>query len=136
MRVKISDIPVVPRTCGNCLQPIRPAAKHTGASAFLHRAADLMAERGKQYDQPDGERSMAKTVEAFYNITGKRLTEAEGWLFMQILKDVRQWQKPTYHADSAEDCVAYSALKAEALERESMKCSTHSGTTDSTTGES
>jgi len=32
------------------------------------------------------------------------------------LKDVRQWQNPNkYHADSAEDCVSYAALKAEAL---------------------
>ena len=100
-----------------------------GAIDFLRRSAELMHERGKQYDQPDGERSMAKTVEALYIITGKRLTESEGWLFMQLLKDVRQWSRETYHADSAEDCIAYSALKAEALERESMKCSTPSGTT-------
>lgn len=90
------------------------------APGFLRKAADLMEERGKQYDQPAGERSMAKTVDAFKNITGKRITEAEGWLFMEILKNVRQWQNPEkYHADSAEDGVAYSALKAEALAAES-----------------
>ncbi|WP_259384364.1 hypothetical protein [Bacillus thuringiensis] len=32
-----------------------------------------------------------------------------------FIKDVRQWQRPTFHRDSAEDCVAYAALKAEAL---------------------
>lgn len=86
------------------------------APDFLRNAAAIMDERGKQYDQPSGERSMGKTVAAFENITGKRITEAEGWLFMEILKNVRQWQNPEkYHADSAEDGVAYSALKAEAL---------------------
>lgn len=85
------------------------------APEFLHKAAALMEERGKEYDKPEGERSMAKAVNAFSIITGVRISESEGWLFMQILKDVRQWQRPGYHADSAEDCIAYSALKAEAL---------------------
>lgn len=74
-----------------------------------------MEERGKQYDKPEGERSMGKTVQVFNIITGHDLTEADGWLLMQILKDVRQWQTPNYHEDSALDCVAYSALKAESL---------------------
>lgn len=86
------------------------------ANQFLAKAQALMEQRGKDYDKPEGERSMAKAVKAFSVITGVRISEAEGWLFMQILKDVRQWQNPaTYHADSAEDGVAYSALKAEAL---------------------
>lgn len=87
------------------------------AHEFLGKAQALMLERGKQYDKPEGERSMATTVAAFNAITGQSLTEAEGWLLLQILKDVRQWQNPAYHADSAEDGVAYSALKAEALAR-------------------
>lgn len=86
------------------------------AQDYLHKAAALMDERGKQYDQPEGERSMGRAVLAFNAITGKDLTEPEGWLLLQVLKDVRQWQNPaTFHADSAEDCVAYAALKAEAL---------------------
>jgi len=85
------------------------------AHEFLGKAQALMEERGKQYDAQDGERSMWRTVEAFNAITGRNLTEAEGWLLLQILKDVRQWQNTSYHADSAEDCVAYAALKAEAL---------------------
>jgi hypothetical protein len=90
------------------------------AHEFLGKAQALMLERGKQYDKPEGERSMAATVSAFNAITGQSLTEAEGWLLLQILKDVRQWQNPAYHADSAEDGVAYSALKAEALSRTTM----------------
>lgn len=88
----------------------------TSAASLLKRAATLMEERALEYDTPEGERTMASTVGAFALITGKSLTEAEGFLFLQLLKDVRQWQNPNrYHADSAEDCIAYAALKAEAL---------------------
>lgn len=85
------------------------------APAMLHKAAELMEERGRQYDQPEGERSMGRCIKAFNAITGRDVTEAEGWLLMQILKDVRQWSRKEYHRDSAEDCIAYAALKAEAL---------------------
>lgn len=86
------------------------------APEFCERAAALMRERGEQYDKPEGERSMARTVAAFNAVTGRDLTEPEGWLLMLLLKQVRQWQTPgRYHADSAEDGVAYSALLAEAL---------------------
>jgi hypothetical protein len=94
-----------------------PAIEYTRtAEQFLSQAADLLIERGKQYDKPDGERSMGSTVKAFNAITNKTLSESEGWLFMSILKRVRQFQGP-YHKDSAEDSVSYSALEAEALER-------------------
>ena len=88
------------------------------AEQFLRQGADVLAERGKEYDKPEGERSMARCVAAFNSITGKDLTEAEGWLLLQILKDVRQWQRPGFHEDSADDCIAYAALKAEAKQRE------------------
>jgi hypothetical protein len=94
-----------------------PEIKYTRtAEQFLSQAADLLIERGKQYDKPCGERSMGSTVKAFNAITNKALSESEGWLFMSILKRVRQFQGP-YHKDSAEDSVSYSALEAEALER-------------------
>jgi hypothetical protein len=89
--------------------------RKTNAEHFLSDAASIMKERGKQYDQEGGERSMNKTIVAFNTITGHTLRESEGWLLLQLLKDVRQWQKESYHKDSAEDCVAYAALKAEAL---------------------
>lgn len=88
------------------------------APALLSKASAIMTERGKQYDKPEGERSMGKCVQAFNVITGQSLTEAEGWLLLQILKDVRLWQRPGYHQDSAEDCIAYAALKAEAKQAE------------------
>lgn len=89
----------------------------TTAPEYLRRAAEIMDERGKQYDSPDGERSMGRCVTAFNALTGRDLTEAEGWLLQQLLKDARQWSGSGFHRDSAEDCTAYSALKAEALER-------------------
>lgn len=85
------------------------------ATDFLLHAAALLAERGKQYDSPAGERSMGKAIRAFNAVSGRDLDESEGWLLMQLLKDVRQFSGPTYHTDSAEDCIAYAALKAEAL---------------------
>lgn len=93
--------------------------KPTTAPAMLQKAADLLVERGKQYDQPaTGERSAARIVTAFNAITRRDLTEAEGWLFLQLLKQVRLFNAPGYHADSAEDNIAYGALLAEAKQGE------------------
>lgn len=113
------------RDCDNCKllhacqtetpPRITQTPTHNSASGFLRRADQIMEERGKTYDAPAGERSMARTVQAFNMITSNDLTEAEGWLLMQLLKDVRQWQRPAFHQDSADDGVAYAALKAEAL---------------------
>lgn len=89
-------------------------AQEAPAIRLLQVAADHMRARAATYDKPDGERSMGKTVAAFNAVTGRDLSEAEGWLLLQLLKDVRLFQRPGYHADSAEDCIAYAALKAEA----------------------
>lgn len=86
------------------------------APDFLQSALQTLTQRGKDYDKPEGERSAAAVAVAFNAITGRNLTESEVWLVLQLVKDVRQWQNPgRYHADSALDCVAYAALKAEAL---------------------
>ena len=96
------------------------------STEFLQAAIDVQAERGATYDKPSGERSMYATVTAFNAITGRDLSEAEGWLLLQTLKDVRQWQNPSkYHHDSALDGVAYSALKAEALSEEQAQEPSH-----------
>jgi len=84
------------------------------APDILTAAAKHMADRAKTYDKPSGERSMGRTVEAFNAITGRDLQESEGWLLMQIIKDVRDRQRADPHVDSLEDGVAYAALKAEA----------------------
>lgn len=84
------------------------------APELLGRAARHMHDRASVYDKPEGERSMGRAVQAFNAITGHNLTESEGWLLLQVLKDVRLFTRSEYHADSAEDCIAYAALKAEA----------------------
>ena len=87
----------------------------TTANQLLNKAATLMEQRGQQYDQPQGERSMGRAVSALNIILGRdALTESEGWLLLQILTDVRDRQRTLPHADSLEDGIAYSALKAEA----------------------
>lgn len=88
-----------------------PAVK---APELLGKAAALMHERGKTYDEPEGERSMGKTVAAFNAITGRDLTESEGWLLMCVLKSVRAAARKEPHRDSLEDLIAYAALMAEA----------------------
>jgi hypothetical protein len=101
------------------------------ADEFLAKAAEIMIERGRVYDTknptplgnklekfapPPLERSMRKTVDAFNVITGQDLTEAEGWLFMEVLKNVRLFtDQSKFHQDSAEDGIAYAALKAECM---------------------
>lgn len=88
-----------------------PAVK---APELLGKAAALMHARGKTYDAPEGERSMGKTVAAFNAITGRDLTESEGWLLMCVLKSVRAASRKEPHRDSLEDLIAYAALLAEA----------------------
>ena len=95
------------------------------AGELLNKAAQHMQDRAATYDQPGGERSMGASVAAFNIMTGRTgaraLSESEGWLLMQILKDVRDRQRAEPHRDSLEDCIAYSALKAEARLREATK---------------
>lgn len=88
------------------------------APELLGRAAALMHERGKEYDKPEGERSMGRTVAAFNAITGRDLSESDGWLFMAVLKQVRGFTRSGYHADSFDDLIAYTALLAESKARE------------------
>ena len=87
------------------------------AASMLTAALGHMEDRAKTYDAPGGERSMGKTVSAFNAITGLELTEEQGWLFMEILKQVRS-QQGNYRADNYEDMVAYAALRGECAARE------------------
>lgn len=114
-------------------------------------ALKLLEDRGSDYDRKAGERSMLRTVIAFNIITGKMpdsmlnilvkdmdtmtvmssiMDEAEGWLFMQILKDVRQWTTNTFQQDSGEDCVAYALLKTASLSEKEGRIDNLTGTTD------
>ena len=82
------------------------------AADFLSAAKAHMRDRATTYDQPDGERSMGRTVAAFNIITGHALTEEQGWLFLGLLKKVRS-QQGKYRADNYEDEAAYAALRGE-----------------------
>lgn len=84
------------------------------APEILTRSAEIMAERAKQYDSPQGERSMGKAVAAFNAVTGQSLSEANGWLLMALLKMVRDNTTDKPHEDSINDLVAYGALYGEA----------------------
>ena len=86
----------------------------TTAPQLLSKAASIMEQRGKQYDQPSGERSMGQAVNAWNAITGCEITESQGWLLMVCLKLVRDNQRTEPHIDSLEDLVAYSSLYGEA----------------------
>lgn len=108
---------IAPNMTDKAACPANTTTKPT-APELLAKAAQHMLDRAATYDAPQGERSMGKCVAAFNAITGQDLTEAEGWLLMQVLKDVRLFTRAGYHADSAEDCIAYAALTAEAKARE------------------
>lgn len=97
--------------------PPVPSVQTVTAASMLQAALGHMEDRAKTYDTPGGERSMGKTVAAFNIITGNNLTEESGWLFMEILKQVRS-QQGNYRSDSYEDLVAYAALRGECAARE------------------
>ena len=82
------------------------------ASDFLGAALNHMEDRASTYDNPTGERSMGRTVEAFNAITGHKLTEEQGYLFMCLLKQVRS-QQGKYKSDNYADLTAYAALMGE-----------------------
>lgn len=87
------------------------------ARDFLLKGVGHMEDRAAEYDSPDGERSMAATVEAFNAITGCDLNEVEGWLFMGVLKMVRSQQGGPFKADTYEDWASYGGLAGEAAAR-------------------
>lgn len=90
------------------------------ARELLQRAKDLIDNRGKDRDKPNGERSMARCVDAFNAMTDHNLTEVDGWLFMQYLKHSRS-QSGSFRQDDYEDDIAYSALRAEAAIKQENK---------------
>ena len=94
-----------------------PAAPSSALQA-LENAAGHMRDRAATYDSPAGERSMGRAVSALNALLGRAaLSESEGWLLLQLLKDARD-RTAAPHQDSLEDCIAYAALKAEARLKE------------------
>lgn len=83
------------------------------ADDILRAGLDTLVQRGVDREKPKGERSMPAIVRVFEAITGIRLSEREGWLFMVCLKLVRmQSGKPD--ADHYLDAANYIALMGEA----------------------
>lgn len=93
------------------------------ATDELRTAAKNIEERASQRDQPQGERSMARAVNAFNALFGDsvaqrgHMTETEGWEFMSLLKKSRA-VGGAYHADDYSDDTAYCALAAEAASKQ------------------
>lgn len=83
---------------------------------ILNKAADTIDQRAQERDV-EQERSMKATVDAFNALTGESLTEAQGWLFMRVLKMARSENK-AYREDDFVDGAAYCALQAEARKAE------------------
>lgn len=83
---------------------------------FLDACKEVQVERGKQYQNPLGERSFKQVADSYNAITGRELRGSDIALIQQILKDVRQWQNPnSIHEDSLLDGVSYASLKAEEI---------------------
>jgi len=88
------------------------------AHHYLEQADRELTDRAASRDAGDGERSMARAVEALNALYGHSLNETEGWQFMSILKKARGAQG-AYRADDYVDDVAYAALAAESAWEES-----------------
>lgn len=82
------------------------------AQDFLLAALGHMEDRARTYDNPQGERSMGKTVKMMNVLYDLHLTEEQGWAFMCILKMVRSSQG-NFRSDNYEDLAAYSGLMGE-----------------------
>lgn len=87
------------------------------AVTLLREAAAQIEQRAAVRDLPHGERSMARTVDAFNCLYGTVLSETQGWAFMQMLKLARA-SAGAYHADDYVDNIGYGALTAESAARE------------------
>ena len=88
-----------------------PCASNNAVS-MLQEAAETLKQRAILRDTPDGERSMARCVEAFNAMYGTELTEEQGWMFMVMLKAARSANGQP-HPDDYVDGAAYFSLAGE-----------------------
>lgn len=88
----------------------------TDAPDILISAADCIGNRASERDHADGERSMATAVATFNALTGHKLTERDGWVFMSVLKLARA-QGGRHRLDDYVDGAAYIALAGECAEK-------------------
>lgn len=84
------------------------------APELLRRAADIIEQRGTEYDTAgkSQERSMPRICEIFGETTGRQMTIGEGYQFLIALKTARLETAPE-SVDSYLDRLAYQALKDE-----------------------
>lgn len=88
------------------------------APQILQDAIDTMIERGKSYDKDgDAERSMDKVVAMFEALTDIKMTAAQGYKFMALLKLARS-EQGVDKLDNYIDGAAYMALAGEAAKGE------------------
>ena len=93
---------------------LKPEPGPGTAHRYLKTAGETLEDRGELYDVPGGEeRSIPSVMVAFNAITGRGLTDREGWLLLLLLKSRRLLIAPHHHDDSCVDLVAYAALLAE-----------------------
>lgn len=83
------------------------------AAGILDAASNHLQTRGKLRDKPQGERSMQATVTAFNALTGHKLSERDGWLFMVAVKAARACATEKGIPDDYQDGAAYFALAGE-----------------------
>ncbi len=87
----------------------------TAPDGILTEAAEILKQRGIDYDgkgYQGGERSMEQTVKLFEVLTGKKLSELDGWRFLICLKLARSTTgKPK--RDSYVDLAGYTGLAGE-----------------------
>ena len=81
------------------------------AQSFLRQAAQIIDDRAASRDLPT-ERSMARCVDAFNSLTGQRMSETQGWLFVAVLKLSRA-TAGKHNPDDLLDAAAYVALALE-----------------------
>lgn len=102
------------QAAAGALNLLKCGFEDSDAVGILVEAADAISQRGTLRDQPDGERSMARTVAAFNALTGQSLSEADGWTFMIVLKAARA-QAGRPHRDDYVDLAGYAALAGECI---------------------
>lgn len=88
------------------------------ADDILRHAADIIEGRGKLQDNAEGERSMARAVDAYTALRGQVMeSELDGWIFMCVLKLARA-TAGKLHLDDFSDLAGYAALAGECMQED------------------
>lgn len=85
------------------------------ATEVLEECSRILAERGAQRDKPNGERAMPLCIELFRLRTGLELSEQQGYIFMECVKQAREANGTGFNPDDIVDQINYLALRLESL---------------------